>query len=348
MILFLKKAAAALAAASSVLCVSSCSTESEMRSETYYDMFDTYVTVMAYEEDAALFEENCKKIKDTLTECSALFDIYREYEGCSNLCTVNKNAGIAPVKVDGRIISLVEYGIDVYEKTEGTVNIAMGSVLEIWHDCREQNNKEGADTEVLPDEAALASAAEHTDINKVRIDRDRGTIYLEDSEMSLDVGAIAKGYAADCAAKMLRDGGTTEGYALNLGGNVIVLGEKRQGEAWQISVQSPYEDNSSRIARIEARDASLVTSGVYERYFTAGGKRYHHIIDPATLYPSEYFDGVSVLGAESALCDALSTALFCMPLERGQALIASIDGVEAVWVKDGQIYKSAGFPENVE
>ncbi len=329
-----------------LLCMSfACTQKPSMQSETYYDMFDTYVTVFAYGEDTKVFEENCKKIKDTLSECSALFDIYREYEGINNLCTVNKNAGKSPVKTDERVISLIEHGIEMYSQTEGAVNIAMGSVIKLWHDCREQN-KEG-ETDILPDEAELFAAAEHIDITKIKIDREKRTLYLEDPLMALDVGAIAKGFAADYTVKMLRDSGITDGYAINLGGNVIVIGEKAEGVPWEISVQSPYEDDSPRIARIQASDSTLVTSGTYERYFEKDGKRYHHIIDPDTFYPTDSFDGVSVFGASSALCDAYSTALFCMPLEKGMDFINSIDGVEAIWVADGEIYKSRGFPENI-
>ncbi len=340
-----KKISAVFLICISVLAFASCNKQTVMQSETYYDMFDTYVTVIAYEDDSVVFEENCKKIKNTLRECSELFDIYREYDGYNNLCTVNKNAGRAPVLVDEKIISLCEYGISMYEKTDGKLNIAIGSVTRIWHELRELE-KSGGEGVSLPNDATLQAADMHTDISKIKIDRENMTVYLEDAEMSLDVGAIAKGFAADEVVKMLSEDGISDGYALNIGGNIIVVGEKQKGVPWQMSVQSPYEEESSRLARIEVSGASLVTSGTYERYFTLNEKKYHHIIDPETLYPSEHFDSVSVLGASSTLCDALSTALFCMPLEDGMALVAKTDGVEALWAKDGNITRSEGFPED--
>ncbi len=341
----LQTAIALLLVTVSVCPAVSCSDGQGMQSETYYDMFDTFVTVMAYERDADVFEENCKKIKNTLWECSVLFDIYREYDGYNNLCTVNKNAGKSPVKVDARIIELIEYSKEMYKATSGKINIAMGSVLGLWHECREQNTKEPGSAP-LPSSEALEEADRHTDIEKVKVDREAMSVYLEDGGMSLDVGAVAKGFAADEVIKMLRSDGITDGYAVNIGGNLMVLGERQGGFAWQASVKSPYEDKAERIARIEMKDASLVTSGIYERYFTVDGERYHHIIDPQTLYPSEHFDSVSVLGENSMQCDALSTALFCMTQEEGQALIAELDGVEALWVKDSRIIRSAGFPKD--
>ena len=117
-------------------------------------------------------------------------------------------------------------------------------------------------------------------------------------------------------------------------------------EGWSVSVRDPYSDGASAICSVITEDKSLVSSGVYERKFEYGGKEYHHIIDEDTLYPSDHFDAVSVLGESSALCDALSTALLCMTLEEGKTLIESTDGVEAMWIKDGEIFRSSGFVEN--
>jgi len=342
---FLQKIVAALCTLVLSFVTVSCNNVPELKSETYYDMFDTFVTVMAYGEDDESFEENCKKAKEALYECSVLFDIYREYDGKNNLATVNKNAGIKAVEVDENIIDLLEFSIEMHEKTQGRLNVAMGSVISLWHDCREKNAKEPGSAP-LPSMTELEAAAEHTDISCVKIDKEKSTVYLEDGEMSLDAGAVAKGFAADIAVRILRESGITDGYAVNIGGNVVTVGEKYKDTAWRISVQSPYSEYNTNIASVEVRDLSLVSSGTYERNFELDGKRYHHIIDKDTLMPSEYFDGVSVLGGSSAMCDALSTALFCMPQEEGMALIESMDGVEALWVKDGKITRSPGFPED--
>ncbi len=340
-----QKAAAAAAAVIISLFSSSCTGSDVMHSETYYDMFDTFVTVIAYGVDGEEFDENCNEIKTELYELSRLYDIYREYDGINNLATVNKNAGKAPVTVDERIISLLEFSLEAYRLTDGEINIAMGSVLTLWHDAREKNTSDPGSAPP-PDDAALRRAAEHTDINDIVIDRESMSVYLADPEMSLDVGAIAKGYAADAAAKLLKDKGVSDGYAVNLGGNVITLGKKspESSEAWKVSIRSPYTEYTSQLVSVELIGASLVSSGTYERRFEYDGESYHHIIDRDTLFPSVHFDGVSVTGGSSALCDALSTALFCMSLDDGMALVDSIEGVEAVWIKDGNVTYSAGFP----
>ena len=245
-----------------------CAPSKEMHSETYYDMFDTFVTVIAYEDDSERFDDNCKQVKDTLYECSRLFDIYREY---------------------------------------GSVNIAMGSVLKLWHECREKNTEQSGSAP-LPTQAELSKAAEHSDITDIIVDRENMTVYLADGEMSLDVGAVAKGYAADIAANALKDTGVTDGYAINIGGNVITIGQKTENTPWRVSVQSPYEQYNTHLTTVELNGTSLVTSGTYERKFVYDGKEYHHIINPDTLYPSEHFDSVSVLGESSAVCDALTGA----------------------------------------
>lgn len=324
-----------------------CAPSKEMHSETYYDMFDTFVTVIAYEDDSDRFDDNCKQVKDTLYECSRLFDIYREYEGMNNLASVNKNAGVSPVKVDEKIISLIEFSIRMYEKTDGSVNIAMGSVLKLWHECREKNTEQSGSAP-LPTQAELSKAAEHSDITDIVVDRENMTVYLADGEMSLDVGAVAKGYAADIAANALKDTGVTDGYAINIGGNVITIGQKTENTPWRVSVQSPYEQYNTHLTTVELNGTSLVTSGTYERKFVYDGKEYHHIINPDTLYPSEHFDSVSVLGENSAVCDALTTALFNMPLEQGKALVEATEGVEAMWAADKNITRSSGFPSDAK
>ena len=150
--------------------------------------------------------------------------------------------------------------------------------------------------------------------------------------MQLDVGAIGKGYAAERAAELLMDKAVT-GYVLNIGGNIRAIGSKPDGNGWETGITHPNKSSDERfIRRVNIENISLVTSGDYERYYTVGGVKYHHIIDPETLMPSEYFSSVSVFAKDSGLADALSTALFCMSYEDGIALVNSLEGVEVIWV----------------
>ena len=163
---------------------------------------------------------------------------------------------------------------------------------------------------------------------------------------TLDLGAIAKGYAVEMAAQMLEEKGIS-GYVINVGGNVRTVGTKADGSAWVVGIENPDDDGSQPyLAYLHLAGESIVTSGSYQRYYTVEGKAYHHIIDPETLMPAEYYRSVSVICKNSADGDALSTALFCMSLEEGMSLIQNFDGVEAMWVfPDGEKRYSEGFED---
>ena len=161
--------------------------------------------------------------------------------------------------------------------------------------------------------------------------------------MSLDVGALGKGYATERAAEMLISRGVTS-YVLNVGGNIRAIGEKVSGQGWVTGITNPDKTSDEAfVCKVVIKNVSLVTSGDYERYYTVNGTRYHHIIDPETNMPSEYFSSVSVFTLDSGLADALSTALFCMSYEEGKALVASIGGVDVIWVtKNGDMLYTEG------
>lgn len=312
---------------------------------SFIDVFDTVTKVIIYDKNEALAKEHIQSIHDELADCHKLYDIYNSYDGVANLRTINENAGIGPVKVDQRIIDLIVYAKEAYTLTSGTMNIAMGSVLSIWHDYREAgvDNPEQA---ALPEMAALQKAAEHMDLNRVIVDQEAGTVYLEDPSLRLDVGAIAKGYAAQLVVDDMRSAGV-KNLLLSVGGNVCAIGKRADGKDWKVGIQSP-DDPAGNLCYVGVEDRCLVTSGSYQRYYTVDGVRYHHIIDPETLYPSVRYASVSVLCADSALADALSTALFNMPLDEGRALVKSQTGVEVMWVEpDGTITYSDGFENDI-
>ncbi len=327
-----------------VFTLTACSENKSRFTETYIDYFDTVTTVIGYESDSDKFSAVCEKIKEKLEYYNRLFDIYNEYEGINNLCTVNKNAG-TPVKVNAEVIRLVTFSKDMYRTVDGKFNIALGSVLSLWHDCRTRgiNNP---DTAALPSADALSSAAEHTDISKVVIDDTAGTVCLADDKMLLDVGAVAKGYAADVIVTMLRAEGI-DGYALNIGGMVSALGKKADGSKWNAGIQNP-EKNEEIILSLEFSNKSLITSGSYQRYYTVDGKRYHHIIDPDTLMPKDVYLSVSVITDSCMLGDSLSTALFNMPIEQGKRLIECYPDVSVLWVlSDGTCVYGGDFEKYI-
>jgi len=338
---------------STVMLSCSCDTKVEDRYETsFLDLFDTVTTIAGYSKDNDEFTKYSQIIYDELNEYNKLFDIYNDYDGINNIKTINDNAGIKAVKVDQKIIDLLEFSKTMYEKTDGKVNVAYGDVLSLWHDYREAGIADPDHAE-LPDMADLKQRAEHTDISKMIIDETASTVYLEDSEMSLDVGAVAKGYATELVAKDAQAAGFVNGM-LSVGGNVRTIGGKfnDKGEVipWSVGIQNPDLTSSDTTLHVlNITDGSLVTSGIYERYYTVDGKQYHHIIDPETLMPATYYVSVSIVCPDSGIADALSTSVFNMPYSEASTLIENTDDVEAMWVfADGTMKYSTGFEAMIE
>lgn len=307
-------------------------------SATFLDVFDTVTTITGLCESEEAFQSAAQQIHDILLDYHRLFDIYNEYDDLNNLKTVNDAAGKEPVVVDGAILDLLEDCKRYYELTGGMVNVAMGSVLSLWHDAREDSVSDPQHA-YLPDSAALENAAQHADISKLIIDRDSSTVYLEDAQMRLDVGAVAKGWATQKAATQ-----SASGLLLSVGGNVCATGPKDDsGTPWIVGVNDP--DGGDYLNTLYLSNGSIVTSGDYQRYFVVDGKRYHHIIHPQTLQPGAYYRSVTVVCADSGLADALSTALFLLPIEQGVALLQKVDAM-AMWVSiEGQIRYSDGFEQ---
>ena len=308
--------------------------------KVYLDVFDTVTTVVLYDSSEQSANARFDELHDLLLTYHKLYDIYHTYDGINNLCTVNQNAGIAPVKVDEKILDLIEYAVDMDTLTNGRMNIAMGSVLQIWQTCRDAGIDD-PDNAALPPMEDLLAANRNASIGNVVVDRLAGTLYVNDANTRLDVGAIAKGYATQQAVDAMKDAGVTS-MLLSVGGNVCSIGTRADGAAWKVGIQNPYGDGT--IAIVQVAGQNVVTSGTYERYYTVDGKRYHHIIDPATLMPSTLYDSVTVISSDSALADALTTGLFCMPIDEGIALVERLPDTEAFWVlSDGSQQMSSGF-----
>ncbi len=314
-------------------------------SKIYFDHFDTVTTVIGYEKSKDDFNTVASLVNSRLYEYHKLYDIYHSYSGMTNLCDINSAAGTEPLRVDRKITDLLIYAIDAYRITEGETNIAMGSLLSIWHEKREAGIKNPQNA-TLPDEQELYNASLSTDISALVINEAESTVLITDPDMRLDVGAVAKGYATEMIAREL-EGMGIGGYVLNVGGNIRIIDTKPDGSPWSVAIENPGIPGSrdEYIRELSLSSGAMVTSGSYQRYYTVGGKNYHHIIDKDTLYPSEYFLSVSVVCDNSALADVLSTALFSMSYEEGIALISSIDSAEALWVSTaGEIRSTEGFP----
>ena len=312
--------------------------EQKQYSATFLTVFDTVTTILGRDVSEAAFTEKAQAVHDELLRYHQLFDIYNEYEGLNNLKTVNDHPGEA-VSVDKAIVDMLLDCKAYYELTGGRVNAAMGSVLRLWHEAREDGLNDFANA-YLPDGEALAQAADHADWDNVLIDEEKLTVTIADPGLRLDVGAIAKGWSVQRAAET-----APEGLLISVGGNVCATGPKDStGTPWVVGVQDP-DGGENYLHTLYLTKGSMVTSGDYQRAYLVDGEIYHHIIDPDTLYPGRLWRAVTVVCPDSGLADALSTALFLLPMEEGQKLLDQCESY-AMWVDaEGNIQYSTGFQD---
>ncbi len=322
-------------------------TKIQPQGKSYFTYFDTVSYVYSYAGDSAdKFNELSAEVSAILAGYHQLFDIYHEYTGITNLCTLNRCAGGEPLKADPKLIDFLLYAKELCEMTGGEMNVMLGAVTRLWHECRESASSDRKNASI-PSQEELEAAAEHTGIDLLEIDAENGTIRIRDPLASIDVGAIGKGFATECAADYL-ESQKAQGYVLNVGGNIRIIGTRPDGTGWVTGVRDPRDPDTKFAVRLRIADTACVSSGVYERYFTVNGTRYHHIVDPDTLYPALYYDALTVLTRDSGLADALSTALFCMPFEESLALAEELEGVEVLWIfPDGEIRTTSGMDKYI-
>lgn len=294
----------------------------DVRKKTVFTWFDTISTISCYGSDSE-FERRVDCVEAVLDKWNRYLDIYHEYSGVNNLCTVNLNAGKNAVKVERELIDFLLFAKEQYSLTNGKVNVMMGSVLKLWHEARL------ADKPFIPEESALREAGNHISITNLEIDEVNCTVRIADAEASVDAGAIGKGWAAEKAAEWLKADGAS-GYVIDLGGNIRLVGAKPDGGGWKVGIKDPAEPENMALI-LNLKNCSCVTSGSYERFFVVGDRKYSHIIDPATLRSVDRFDSVSVICENSALADSLSTALSLLTAEEGKA-IAEKAGAGCVWI----------------
>lgn len=317
----------------------------EKLDKTYYEYFDTVTTLLTYSDDKESFDKSCDILEEELAKYHKLYNSYDDFEGVNNFKTINDKAGIEPVKVDPEIIELIEYAKEMYDVTDGNINIAMGSLLGLWHEYREMSIDDPSKA-AIPSEEELEAKSEHKNIDAIEIDKENSTVYINDPNVQIDIGAIGKGYATEKMANKLKENGFSRGI-LSVGGDDVIIGANPNSSngTWKIAVQNPFlEDKENPYSSIvSVKDTSVVTSGDYQRFFTVDGKNYHHIIDPATKYPSDKWKSVSVKADSIALADTLSTYLFIVDHETGLKK-AKENGIEAYWIDpEGNEFKTDGW-----
>ncbi len=316
-------------------------------SNQFFEYFDTITNVIGYADSQEEFDGYFEEIKAEYKTYHELFDIYNSYDGINNIKTINEKAGIEPVKVDSKIIDMILFSKEWFGKTNGKANIAMGSVLELWHETREDAESNPEDAK-LPDLKELQEASLHTNLDDVIVNVEESTVFLKDPKMRLDVGAVAKGYATERVTDHMREKGYSS-FIISAGGNVKALDKPMDGtrEKWGIGIQNPdatFFTDMESLDTVFGNNISVVTSGDYQRFYMVGGKAYHHIIDNETLMPGDHFKAVTVIMEDSGLADFMSTTVFLSSLEDGKKMLEDLGDAYGVWVtQDNEIILSDGM-----
>lgn len=229
--------------------------------------------------------------------------------------------------------SLMEQALEICRRTDGALDLSIYPIVRAWGFTTGSYQ--------VPDEAEIQALLPLVDYRKIQYDAATGTVTLPEG-MEIDLGSVAKGYAGQLAAQMLREHGV-QSALLNLGGNVQTVGTKPDGSPWQIGIKDPQGEDAMMVLSVE--DQAVVTSGGYERYFEQDGQTYWHIMDPSTGHPADSgLISVTIVGDEGVVCDGLSTALFVMGLEKAADLWAQSGDFEAVFVTaSGEVYITEGL-----
>ncbi|MCL1964353.1 MAG: FAD:protein FMN transferase [Firmicutes bacterium] len=307
----------------------------ERFSMSFFNTFDTIITIIGYAREKAVFEGVTQEARRRFESLHEVFDGYNAYEGVKNLYYMNQQAPKGPVEVDPELMSLLLFCKEAQPHTNGTVNVALGAVLEIWHAFREdaEYDPEGVSP---PSMEALREAAKHVDFDQVLLEPETNTVTYLDPYTRIDLGSVAKGYAAQLVGEWMMESGMPS-FILSAGGNVVVGDPPLDGRLrWGVGVQDPdgviFGDPDANMDVLFVSGTSVVTSGDYQRYVVVDGMRYHHIISPDTLMPADTMRAVTIVTKDSGWSDILSTAVFVMPYEAGRVFVDSLEGVEALWV----------------
>ncbi len=298
--------------------------------DTRFFYMDTYIYVNLYETNRKKAETALKKVEQIYKNYHELTDRYQSYSSINNLYYIHHNNSEEEwISIDKELYDLIEVSLFYREESGGLFDIRLGNLTDVW--------KKAIQEEKLPTLEELSSAKEYKDIIL-----EDGKIY--NNHANIDLGAVAKGYATKKAGEYLKKTGITR-FVINAGGNVLV-GNHYGSDAYKIGIENPTSKEGDIFIKIKANNKAVVTSGGYQRFFEIDGKRYNHIINPITLYPSNHTLSVTVVTEDSLKADILSTILFLMDIDTGLAFVEQLKGVEAIWyVSEEEQILSTGFKQ---
>jgi len=319
---------------STLLCLTLVSCNREMPAQTEF-VLGTICSVNLYEKGSTkIYAEIFSRLHELDFILSANTDT-------SNLAAINAGAGISPVKAAPETLLVLKEALLYSEKTNGLFDPTVGPLVKTWNI--------GTDYAAVPSQERINKALPLIDYHKVKINDADNTVYLATKGMKLDLGAVAKGYAADEVIKIISKHGIKRAI-VDLGGNIYAYGDKATGTDWTIGIRDPETQQGNAILSIKVKNKSVVTSGIYERFFEENGKKYHHILNTKTGYPEDNeLMSVSIITSVSMLGDALSTSTFLLGTDKGLALIEQTADTEAIFIdKNRKIRVSSGLKDQIK
>lgn len=327
----MKKAASLFITILLIVTLISCSSPPKSEKMTVTGIyFDTVIQIEAWGTKASTLE-HCKTI------CEGYENLFSNKIETSEISKINASAG-NPVKVSEETLELISRGIDYCELSGGKFDITIAPLSDLWNFTDNPNGN-------LPEQSAIEEARSHVGYKTIQVDKDSCTVTLNDPQAKIDLGGIAKGYIADRLKAYLKSEGV-EHALINLGGNVLALGTAYDGTPFRIGIQKPFDEQNSTIDILEIEDRSVVSSGIYQRYFEKDGTIYHHILNPETGYPySNNLLQATIISDRSMDGDALSTCCFALGLNDGSTLIESLDHVQAIFVTEDYQLHYVGYED---
>lgn len=289
-----------------------------------------------------LYGKNAEKaIEESITKLNEIDDKMSAFKDYSDISKININSGENFQVVSEETFSILRTAIKYSELTQGAFDPTIRPLVNLWGI--------GTDAQAIPTKEEIHEKIKLVNYKNIIFNKDNNSVKLTYKNQSLDLGGIAKGYASDVVKDILIKNNIKNGI-IDLGGNIYALGEKEDGTPWRVGIQDPFTSRGNFIGVISVKNKSVVTSGYYEKYFIKDGKKYHHILNPLTGYPSESnIISVTIISDKSIDGDGLSTGVYIMGLDKATKLIESIPGVDAIFItNENQVYATSGIKYNFQ
>ncbi len=320
-----------------LLCIliGSCSSNKMFSYKKSKILLDTFVTITVVVDSKDTANTAIEKAFDVIEKFGAMIDFYSD---SSELSAINRNAGIQGVRVSPETLDIIEKALFVSEKSAGAFDPTIGPAMKVW-DFQNQ---------IKPTDDAILDKLPLVNYKNIIIDKDNSIVLLKEKNMLLDLGGIAKGYAADIAVQALKQMGISAGLVA-IAGDIKTFGLRPDKKKWVVGIKNPRQKNNNDelIAKINLSGMAISSSGDYERYFIMNGERFHHLLIPKTGHPAGDCQSVSVIAEQGAMADAFSTALFILGPEKGLKLAKEM-GMDAMIIDSrGAIHTTTGLKGNL-